>query len=239
MLDDAATVSLPEGASLRRVAEILLDAWEAGAHQWRDTPLLLRDERAGASTPAPLPQDTLDLFRLLHERRVDYLLVGGMAMLTYIQGRNTKDVDLLMSVADMESIPELRVEARSPYFVRGRFRSLQVDLLLTSNPFFELVKSRFATRHRFVEMDVPAATVEGLIALKLYALPSLYRQHDLDRAAIYETDITMLLARHTTKAENLLGLVNLHVEQGDKTELGKILGECTGRANRLRRRARM
>ena len=26
-------VTLPEGVSLRRVAEVLLDAWEAGAHQ--------------------------------------------------------------------------------------------------------------------------------------------------------------------------------------------------------------
>jgi len=237
MPDTAATVTLPDGASLRRVAEILMDAWEAGANQWRGTPVLLRD--SSAAKPAPLPQDTMELFRLLQQRRVDYVLVGGMAMLTYIQGRNTKDVDLLMSVAGLESVPELKIETRTAHFARGSFGSLQVDLLLTANPFFQIVKRRFATQHRFVEMNVPAATVEGLIALKLYALPSLYRQHDVDRAAIYETDITMLLTRYQTPVEGLIALVNEHVEEGDKAELEKVLTECVERANQLRQRARV
>jgi hypothetical protein len=236
MSPPSATVSLPPGASLRRVAEILVDAWEAGASQWRGTPLLLRD---GSSTsPVPMPQDTLDLFHLLQSREVDYLLVGGMAMLTYVQGRNTKDVDLLMSLSGLESVPELTVETHSGFFARGKFRSLQVDVLLTLNPFFQAVKSRFATRHRFVEMNVPAATVAGLVALKLYALPSIYRQHDLDRAAIYETDITMLLARYPAPTFELLELVHSHVEEGDKSELTKILGECVERASQLKQRAR-
>jgi hypothetical protein len=160
-----------------------------------------------------------------------------MAMLTYVQGRNTKDVDLLMSLAGLESVPELNIEDQREFFARGKFRSIQVDLLLTVNPFFQSVRERFATKHRFAEMEVPAATVEGLIALKLYALPSLYRQRDLDRAALYETDITMLLARYQTPVEPLLTLVNPHVEQGDKAELKKVLTECGARAEQLRKRA--
>ena len=98
------TVTLPKGVSLRRVAEVLVDAWEAGSHRWTNTPLQMREGHPPAP-PVPVPQDAIELFRLLHERRINYLLVGGMAMLTYVQGRNTKDVDLLMSVAALEKMP--------------------------------------------------------------------------------------------------------------------------------------
>jgi hypothetical protein len=228
-------VTLPEGVSLRRVAEVLRDAWEAGSHRWTNTPLQLR-EGPKPAPPMPVPQDAMELFRLLHERRVNYLLVGGMALLTYVQGRNTKDVDLLMSVAALEQLPELTIEERNDFFARGKFKSIQVDLLLTKNPLFQFVLERFATKHRFEELTVPAATAEGLIVLKLFALPSLYRQMDLDRAAVYETDITVLLARHSAATAPLLALVKQHVEPGDKRELEKILTECSERAGKLRQR---
>jgi hypothetical protein len=232
---DKRQVTLPEGVSLRRVAQVLLEAWEVGAHQWTDSPLQLR-EGAGPKPSMPVPQDALDLFRLLAERRAQYLLVGGLAMLTYVNGRNTRDVDLLMSVATLQQIPELVVEATNDFFVRAKFRSVQVDLLLTTNPLFKLVGEQFATKHRFAELEVPAVTVEGLIVLKLYALPSLYRQMDLDRAAIYETDITMLIAHHSPKLEPLAALVNQQMEPSDQMELKKIVSECGERAKLLRQR---
>src|ERR1017187_3442747 len=141
-----------------------------------------------------------------------------------------------MSVAALEQLPELAVEDRNDFFARGKFKSIQVDLLLTKNPLFKVVEARFVTKPRFEELTVPAATAEGLIVLKLFALPSLYRQMDLDRAAIYETDITMLLARHSPIIEPLLALAEKHVELGDKKELKKIVSECEERAAKLRRR---
>ena len=229
-------VTLPEGVSLQRVAQVLLDAWEVGTHQWTDSPLQLR-EGASAKPPMPVPQDALDLFRLLAERRAQYLLVGGLAMLTYVNGRNTRDVDLLMSVATLHEFPELVVEEENDFFARAKFRSVQVDLLLTRNPFFKLVGEKFMTKHRFAELEVPAVSVEGLILLKLYALPSLYRQMDLDRAALYETDITLLMANHSPELEPLTGLVFQEMESGDQMELTNIIAECSGRAKLLRRRA--
>jgi hypothetical protein len=229
-------VTLPEGVSLRRVAEVLVDAWEAGSHRWTNTPLQLR-EGPGPAPPMPVPQDTMELFRLLAGRRVDYLLVGGMAMLTYVQGRNTKDVNLLMSVAALEQLPELTIEDRKDFFARGKFKSIQVDLLLTKNPLFKIVAEKFTTKHSFMEMEVPAVTVEGLIVLKLYALPSLYRQFDMDRAAVYENDITMLIARHSPALEPLTTLASQYAELGDKKELQKIISECCGRAKLLQQRA--
>jgi hypothetical protein len=229
-------VTLPEGVSLRRVAEVLLDAWEADPRRWMNAPTQMR-EGAPPQPAMPVPQDAMDLFRLLAERRVDYLLVGGMAMLTYVKGRNTKDVDLLMSVAAMEQLPELRIEDRNDFLARGTFKSIQVDLLLTKNPLFKIVAEKFATRHSFAELEVPAVTAEGLIVLKLYALPSLYRQFDMDRAAVYENDITMLIARHSPALEPLTALASQYAEPGDKKELQKIISECCERARLLQQRA--
>jgi hypothetical protein len=129
------------------------------------------------------------------------------------------------------------VESQVDFFARAKFRSVQVDLLLTRNPLFKIVAEKFGTKHRFAEMELPAVTVEGLIVLKLYALPSLYRQMDLDRAALYETDITLLIANHSPKLEPLTALVFKEMESGDKMELEKIISECTERAKLLRQRA--
>lgn len=226
-------VTLPEGVSLQRVAQVLLDAWEADPRRWMNAPLELR-EGPSPSTRMPVPQDALDLFRSLAERQVEYLLVGGMAMLTYVKGRNTKVVDLLLSLDASHKIPELEISNRQDFFARAQFRSVQVDLLFTFNPLFKTVAEKFATTHQFEEMNVPAATVEGLIVLKLYALPSLYRQFDLDRAALYENDITVLIARHSPTLEPLIVLATQDMEPGDKYELQRTISECCERAKRLR-----
>jgi hypothetical protein len=215
-------VTLPDGVSLRRVAEVLLDAWQAGPHQWTDSPLQLREGPA-QKPAAPLPRDAMDLFRLLAEQRVPYLLAGGLAMLTYVNGRNTRDVDLLMSVEASRTIPELEIRDRQDFFARAQFRSVQVDLLLTGNPVFKIVAEQFATRHRFAELEVPTATVEGLIVLKLYALPSLYRQFDWDRIYLYEGDLKLLLARHKPQMEPLFKLLEPHLLPTDLIELRKIV----------------
>src|ERR1035437_3465758 len=217
-------VTLPEGVSLRRVAQVLLDAWEADPRRWMNAPSQLRE---GPSQPSamPVPQDALDLFRLLAERRVDYLLVGGLAMLTYVKGRNTKDVDLLLSLEASREILELEIRDRQDFFARAQFRSVQVDLLFTFNPLFKTVAEKFATKHRFAELEVPAVTVEGLIVLKLYALPSLYRQFDWDRIYVYESDVKLLLARHKPKVEPLFKLLEPHLLPTDMIELRKIVSE--------------
>jgi hypothetical protein len=216
------TVTLPEGVSLRRVAEVLVDAWEADPRRWLNAPMQLREE-APLQPAMPVPQDAMDLFRLLAERRVDYLLVGGMAMLTYVKGRNTKDVDLLMSVAALEQLPELKVEDRNDFFARGKFRSIQVDLLLTKNPLFKIVAEKFATKHPFEELTVPTATVEGMVLLKLFALPSLYRQFDWERIHVYESDVKTLLALHKPATEPLFALLEKHILPADLKELKKIV----------------
>ena len=73
----------------------------------------------------------------------------------------------------LEGLPEVQVGTRDNDFARGKFGGLKVDVHLTSNPLFEEVRKRFTAMQRFVEQDIPCATVEGLVLLKLYALPSL------------------------------------------------------------------
>ena len=230
-------VTLPEGVSLRRVAEVLLDAWEADPRRWMNAPTQMR-EGAPPQPAMPVPQDAMDLFRLLAERRVDYLLVGGMAMLTYVKGRNTKDVDLLMSVAAMEQLPELRIEDRNDFLALGTFKSIQVDLLLTKNPLFKIVAEKFATKHSFEELKIPTATVEGMILLKLFALPSLYRQFDWERIHVYESDIKTLLALHKPATEPLFTLLEKHILPTDLKELKNIVSGEQQRVAKAERETR-
>src|SRR6266545_3895724 len=44
-------------------------------------------------------------FLLLRGRRVEYVLVGGIALLQYVEGRNTEDIDLIMALSSLERFP--------------------------------------------------------------------------------------------------------------------------------------
>jgi hypothetical protein len=179
--------------------------------------------------------DVERLFDLLHDREVDYLLVGGVAMLWYVEGRNTEDVDLIVALSDLEKIPELEIESEDANFARGRFGQLRVDLLLTRNPLFDKVKRRYATTGRFVERDdIPCATVEGLLLLKLYALPSLYRQGNFARLGLYENDIATLMQAYRPSVEPLLAEIADHLSPTDLTAVRDIVAEIQGRIKRFR-----
>lgn len=217
-------VSLPEGVSLSRIAHVLVDAWEADPQLWTKIPLQLR-EGGRKEAPTPVPADAIDFFRLLAEPKVAYMLVGGIAMLTYVRGRNTKDVDVIMSVTEMQRLPELQVVDHGQFFIRARFNSIRVNLLLTSNPLFKLALERFTTTHQFAELEVPISTVQGLILLKLYALPPLYRQFDWDRIYIYESDVKQLVARYTPSLEPLFTLLEPYLPANELTELRRMLSE--------------
>ena len=49
-----------------------------------------------------LIQSVQDFFTILEQRKIDYVLVGGIAILHYIEGRNTQDLDVLMAVSRSE-----------------------------------------------------------------------------------------------------------------------------------------
>lgn len=173
------------------------------------------------------------LFALLGERQIDYLLVGGIALLQYVEGRNTEDIDLILAPASLPRMPEIEIIGEEKGFARGIFAGLQIDLLLTSNPLFEIATRRYATTRTFVEREIPCATVEGLILLKLYALPSLYRQGDLVRAALYETDILTLIHGYQPALEPLFQELAPHVSATDLAALRKLVAEIQARIARF------
>jgi len=175
----------------------------------------------------------IELFTVLGERQVPYLLVGGIAMLRYVEGRNTEDIDLLMSLTSLRHMPEIVIEEENEYFVRGRFRSVRVDVLLTANALFAEAQQFYGTTHRFAELEVPTATPEGLVLLKLYALPSLYRQGLFDRVSVYESDIASLLQRHKCEVQALLERLQPHMAESDLRELGAIVGDIQARIARF------
>jgi hypothetical protein len=164
------------------------------------------------------------LFSELHDARVDYVLVGGVAMLSYVAVRNTQDVDLIINPKHLQKL-DWQATAQDRDFGRASYRGLQVDLLLTSNPLFAHVRRKERTAVLFDDLSVPCATREGMLLLKLYALPSLYRQGDLLRARLYETDIFGLLQEATVDEEKLLQILSKHLAAHDIDELRRILQE--------------
>jgi len=176
-------------------------------------------------------------FSLLRERQIEYVLVGGIALLQYVEGRNTEDIELIMAVSALEQLPELAVESRDADFARGKFGDLKVDVLLTSNPLFDAVRQRYSKMKRFVEQDIPCADVEGLILLKLYALPSLYRQANFTRVGLYENDVATLLHAHHPPIGPLLDELSVYLSENDMKQVKLIASEIQQRISRFENRS--
>ena len=179
-----------------------------------------------------LIQSVQDFFTLLEQRKIDYVLVGGIAILHYIEGRNTQDLDVLMAVSSLEKLPELKIQSQDMYFVRANYNELQIDILLTRNPLFKKVHNQYSKVEKFLDRKIPLATVEGLLLLKLYALPSLYRQGNFARVGIYENDIATLLHDYQPDISSLLSELSQHVNESD---LAEIKGVVTDIQNRIKR----
>jgi len=181
----------------------------------------------------PLIQSVLNLFEILEQRKINYVLVGGIAILHYVEGRNTQDIDLLMTLSSLEKLPELKISSQDMNFVRAKYGELQIDILLTKNPLFKKVHTSYSVVQNFLDRDIPLGTVEGLLLLKLYALPSLYRQGNFSRVGIYENDIATLLHYYQPDVNTLLNELSGYVSENDLTEITNILGDIQNRIKRF------
>jgi len=181
-----------------------------------------------------LIQSVQDFFTLLEQRKIDYVLVGGIAILHYIEGRNTQDLDVLMAVSALEKLPELKVSSQDMYFVRASYNELQIDILLTQNPLFKKVHSQYSKVENFLDRNIPLATVEGLLLLKLYALPSLYRQGNFARVGIYENDIATLLHDYQPDMTALLNELSNYVNENDFEEIKGVVSDIQKRIQRFK-----
>lgn len=182
-----------------------------------------------------IPTQVEHLFNLLESRKIEYVLVNGIALLTYIEGRNTQDIDLIMTLPSLEKLPEIKIESQDMYFTRGKFGELQIDILLTKSPLFAKVEKDYTTTKQFMNRAIRCATVEGLILLKLFALPSLYRQGSFERVGIYENDIATLMHAFNPKMELLLGELSKYLNKEDIAEAQKIVSDIEARIQRFRK----
>jgi len=176
-----------------------------------------------------------DLFEVLEQRKIEYVLVGGIALLRYVEGRNTQDLDLLMSLSSLEKLPELKVTCQDMYFVRADYGGLQIDVLLTQNPLFKKVQNKYSKVQQFLDRAIPIATVEGLLLLKLYALPSLYRQGNFARVGIYENDVATLLHYYQPDVSILLKELSKYSNANDISEIKNIVNDLQSRIDRFKK----
>lgn len=181
-----------------------------------------------------LIQSVQDFFAVLEQRKIDYVLVGGIAILHYVEGRNTQDLDLLMAVSSLDKLPELKILSQDMYFVRANYKELQIDILLTRNPLFEKVHNDYSKVERFLDRKIPLGTVEGLLLLKLYSLPSLYRQGNFARVGIYENDIATLLHDYQPDISSLLKELSNYVNDDDFTEIKNVVSDIQNRIKRFK-----
>ena len=187
----------------------------------------------GAVNTDDLLQTVARLFALLEERRIAYLLVGGIALLQYVEGRNTEDIDVIMDAADLKKLPEIRIVGESGDFARASFGDIRIDILQTRNPLFEKVRRDYATVRHFKERDIPCATVEGLLLLKMHALPSLYRQGNFARVGLYENDIATIIQEYHPALDPLFAELSQHISDADLQSVHKIVNEILQRIERF------
>ncbi len=172
------------------------------------------------------------LFDLLEERKVDYVLVGDIAMLAYVEGRNTQDIDLIVSPHDLDRLPELVIEDRNQDFARAWLGDLRVDLLFAKRNLFRYVANRCTTKKTFVGREVPCSTAEGLLIMKLLALPSLYRQGRFEIVEVYERDIAVLVRYGLQDTDRHLSQLSKQMLESDYLEVTGILQEIEQRISR-------
>jgi len=182
-----------------------------------------------------IPAQVEQLFNLLESRKIQYALANGFALLTYVEGRNTQDIDLIMALPSLAKLPEIKITSQDMYFARGNFGELQIDILLTKNPLFEKVTKQYSAEKQFLDRKIRCATVEGLLLLKLFALPSLYRQGSFERVGIYENDIATLIHAFNPNMQSLMEELNEHLNETDMTEARNILIDIEGRIQRFRK----
>lgn len=179
-----------------------------------------------------------DLFDLLDRRGIDYVVAGGIAMLAHVQGRNTQDIDLILSREAVAALPELVVEDENDNFLRAKFEQLQVDVLLAANRFFAKIAENESALQQFADRKVRCATPRGLALLKLFSLPSLYRQGDFTRVRLYEGDIEALLASFELPKASLLEPLRGELLESDVAELEQVVDDIQRKIDKQRSRFR-
>ncbi len=68
----------------------------------RNAVLFKPENQEGLVNSDDLIETVAHFFSLLRERQIEYVLVSGIALLQYVEGRNTEDIELIMDVSALE-----------------------------------------------------------------------------------------------------------------------------------------
>ena len=171
---------------------------------------------------------------LLEAKGIEYALVGGAALLTMDDcQRPTDDFDFIVAKADIDQVDELSEESSDRNFGRYLYQGTRIDALYRDNPIFDYVMRNCLDRTVIEGREIVRATPEGIVLLKLYALPSLYQQGQPRRAATYENDILGLLMQPVEISfERVLKVLAGELLPSQVDELRNILEDCQRRAQR-------
>ncbi len=168
-----------------------------------------------------LPKSVDSFLKLLSQNKIDIVIVGGIALLSYMQDRNTQDLDLIVSKADFYKISaSLKVVESDENFANCEtFDGLKVDFLFTDNAIFNYVKKAFCQKRDYQEGSFYIATVEGLVLMKLYAWADLYfngklfnDKYLLTKSLRYKNDIEVLLLNYEIDLTPLKRILKKNLE---------------------------
>ena len=168
-----------------------------------------------------LPQSVDKFLKLLSENDIEIVIVGGIALLSYMQDRNTQDLDLIISKSDFDKIsPSLKtIEADDDFANCETFDGLKVDFLFTENAIFNYVKKGFSQKRNYREGTFYIATVEGLVLMKLYAWADLRFNGQLfndkfllTKSLRYKNDIEVLMLNYEVNLIPLKKILEKNLE---------------------------
>lgn len=173
-----------------------------------------------------LPELVIKFLKLLEEKEVDFAIVGGIAYLAYIQDRNTKDLDILLSVKELEKIIDyVEVINKDENFTNAVFEGMRVDFLKTSNAIFEYVKNHETTEYNFEEGLYPVATVNGLILMRFDAIIDLYQKRQFNKIIRYESDLNFLTINFEIDWKHIWEVSKKFFTDGQIKEFQKMVAE--------------
>ena len=173
-----------------------------------------------------LPELVIKFLNLLEKLEVDFCIVGGIAYLAYIQDRNTKALDILISVTELEKIIDfVTVTNKDANFTNTKFEGMRIDFLKTSNALFEYVKENETTEYNFVEGEYPIATVNGLILMRFDAIIDLYQKGRFDKIDRYEWDLATLTQHYPIDWQHIWKISQKFFTDGQINEFQKMVAE--------------
>lgn len=173
-----------------------------------------------------LPELVTKFLNLLEEKQVDFAIVGGIAYLAYIQDRNTKDLDILISVKELDKIIDhVEVINKDANFTNAVFKGMRVDFLKTSNSIFEYVKDHETTEYDFEEGLYPVATINGLILMRFDAIIDLYQKGNFTKLVFYERDLQILTMNYEIDWEHIWKVSEKLFTNGQITEFKEMVNE--------------